>query len=410
MAMPKVYLDSNVLDAAKERIAWAFDNFDKIIVSFSGGKDSTVMTHLVMEEAIARKRKVALFFLDWECQFNLTIEHVKAIYEMYAEWIIPYWIAVPIRTWNGCSQYEPEWIAWDESKRDLWIREKDTLSITNPKELPFYYDNMMFEEFVPLFAKWHGDNKPCANFIGIRSQESLNRYRAIAKRDQFCFGNKAYTTNVVDECWNIYPIYDWDTLDDWRYYGKTGKPYNKLYDRMHQAGLTVHQMRIDEPFGDTQRKGLWLYQIIEPKTWAKMVCRVSGANSGAMYGNESGNILGNQKISLPDGKTWQGFAETILATMPKTTSEHYKNKIAVYIKWYRERGYPEGIPDSADARLEAARKVPSWRLIVKTLLRNDYWCKGLGFSPTKSSAYNKYLELMRRRRHSWNIFDEGEAE
>ena len=47
----RVYSTKNVLEAAKERISWAFDTFPKIYCSFSGGKDSTVMTHLVMEEA-----------------------------------------------------------------------------------------------------------------------------------------------------------------------------------------------------------------------------------------------------------------------------------------------------------------------------------------------------------------------
>lgn len=406
--MPKCYLNTDVLAAARERIAWTFDTFGKIIVSFSGGKDSTVMTHLVMEEAIKRNRKVALFFLDWECQFDLTIDHVRSVFEEYKEYVEPYWVAVPVKTWNGCSQFEPEWSCWEKGKEDIWVRAKDPLSIQNGSAFPFYYDDIMFEEFTPLFAKWYSGNQPCANFMGIRSQESLNRYRAISKDAKFCHSGKSFTTNIVDDCWGVYPLYDWDARDIWRYLGKTGKRYNRLYDRMHQAGLTINQMRIDEPFGDTQRKGLWLYQIIEPKTWAKMVLRVSGANTGAVYSKEMGNVLGNQKVSLPAGHTWQSFAKSILNTMPKNTGEHYKNKIAVYLKWYRDRGYPSGIPDEADYRLEAIGKAPSWRRIVRTLLRNDYWCKGLGFSPTKTSAYSKYLELMRRRRKNWGIFDEAQ--
>lgn len=403
--MPKCFLNTDVLTASKERISWAFDTFNKIIVSFSGGKDSTVLTHLVLEEAIRRNRKVALFFLDWECQFQVTIDHVKHIFTQYKDHIEPFWVALPIKTWNGCSQFEPEWICWEDGKEEIWTRPKDELSIGDKSFFPFYYDNIMFEEFTPLFAKWYSDNEPCANFMGIRSQESLNRYRAIAKDRQFCKNGKSFTTNIVDDCWGVYPLYDWNVEDIWRYIGKTGKSYNALYDRMHQAGLTINQMRIDEPFGDTQRKGLWLYQIIEPKTWAKMVLRVSGANTGALYSKEMGNILGNQKVSLPTGHTWQSFANSILETMPSNTGEHYKNKIAVYLKWYRDRGYPEGIPDEADYRLEAIGKAPSWRRIVRTLLRNDYWCKGLGFSPTKTSAYAKYLDLMRRRRRNWGIFD-----
>jgi len=45
------YTNKNVLTAAKQRISYTFDHFEKIMVSFSGGKDSSVMLHLVMEEA-----------------------------------------------------------------------------------------------------------------------------------------------------------------------------------------------------------------------------------------------------------------------------------------------------------------------------------------------------------------------
>lgn len=399
--MPKIYLGTDVLSAAKERIAWAFDNFEKVYISFSGGKDSTVMTHLVMEEAIRRSRKVGLFFVDWECQFTITIDHIRRIFQMYADHVEPFWVSLPIMTDNACSQIEPIWTCWDEAKRDLWVREKEVGSITEKKFFPFYYDQITFEEFTPLFAKWYSDGKDCANFVGIRTVESLNRFRAISATKR-TFDEKMYTTNIVDTCWSVYPIYDWETSDIWVYNGKSGKPYNKLYDRMHKAGMSIHQMRIDEPFGDTSRRSLWLYQIVEPKMWAKIVSRVSGANTVNEYGKRAGNILGNQSIKLPEGHTWQSFARFLLSTMPPKTSEHYKGKIAVYIKWYMVRGYPEGIPDVAP--MELKEKVPCWMRICKTLLKNDYWCKSLGFSVNKSSAYDKYLNLMRRRRDAWGLF------
>jgi predicted phosphoadenosine phosphosulfate sulfurtransferase len=62
----KNYLTKNVYEASKERISWTFDNFEKIYVSFSGGKDSTVMIHLVMDEAIKRNKKIGVLFVDLE--------------------------------------------------------------------------------------------------------------------------------------------------------------------------------------------------------------------------------------------------------------------------------------------------------------------------------------------------------
>jgi len=133
-----------------------------------------------------------------------------------------------------------------------------------------------------------------------------------------------------------------------------------------------------------------------------LVARVNGANAGALYARTSGNILGTLKIAKPEGHTWESFAHLLLDTMPKAASEHYKNKIAIFIHWWMERGYNK-MPDFADVKDEAARKVPSWRRVCKALLRHDYWCKGLSFSQHKSAAYQKYLKLMKRRRAQWNI-------
>src|SRR5690606_31395498 len=113
-------LGITVLEAARERIAWAFDTFPRVYASFSGGKDSTVMLHLVMEEAARRGRKVGLLFIDWEAQYRLTIRHVERCFDLYADHIEPYWIALPLRTTNATSMIEPEWSCWDPAKRDLW--------------------------------------------------------------------------------------------------------------------------------------------------------------------------------------------------------------------------------------------------------------------------------------------------
>jgi predicted phosphoadenosine phosphosulfate sulfurtransferase len=90
-----------------------------------------------------------------------------------------------------------------------------------------------------------------------------------------------------------------------------------------------------------------------------------------------------------------------LESLPPKTKEHYENKILLFCRWWEERGYPDGIPDEAELNLEMKRDVPSWRRVCKTLLRNDYWCKGLGFTQHKSAAYEKYLDLMRRRKKEW---------
>ena len=394
----------NVLEAARERISFAFDNCPKVYVSFSGGKDSTVMLHLVMDEAIKRNRKVGLLFIDLEGQYKLTIDHVKTCYELYKNHTIPYWCCLPIHLRNAVSVYETHWVCWDIEKQGSWVRDYPGDCISHEAYFPFFRKGMEFEEFVPEFGSWYAQGEKCACFVGIRTNESLNRYRTIASKSKITLDNKQYTTLVLDDVYNIYPIYDWTVADIWTYQGKNpDNPYNKLYDLMYKAGLTIHQMRICQPYGDDQRRGLWLFHLIEPETWAKVVARVNGANSGALYINESGNMTGYQRINKPKGHTWKSFANLLVNSMPPRTKEHYENKIIIFQKWWEVRGYEDGIPDEADARLEAKRKVPSWRRVCKSLLRNDYWCKGLSFTQHRSEAYGKYLDLMKKRKEKWNM-------
>jgi predicted phosphoadenosine phosphosulfate sulfurtransferase len=400
--MPKKLLGINVLEAARERISYTFDNFDKVYVSFSGGKDSTVMLHLVAEEARKRGVKFGLLFIDLEGQYKMTIDHIQACFDMYADITDPYWVCLPIHLRNAVSVYETHWYAWDKDKRDMWIRDLPTQAINDSKYFDFFYDGMEFEEFVPLFGKWYAQGGTCACFVGIRTDESLNRFRSIASESKKTHNDKKWTTLVLDQVYNIYPVYDWRTRDIWVYHGKNKEmPYNRLYDLMGKAGLTIHQMRICQPYGDDQRRGLWLFHLIEPETWAKIVARVNGANSGALYINESGNINGYRKIVKPEGHTWKSFASLLLNSMPDRTRQHYENKILLFERWWMQRGYEDGIPDHADAKLEADKKVPSWRRVCKSLLRNDYWCKGMSFTQHKSEAYEKYLKLMNKRKQEW---------
>lgn len=400
----KLPLGIDVLTAARERISSVFDSFRRIYVSFSGGKDSTVLLHLVMDEAVKRGRKVGVLFIDWEAQYQLTIDHVRELLALYAEHIEPLWCCLPLKTTNACSMHEPEWICWDTRKKDVWVRELPadaTLTLSNAPD--FYERNMTFEQFVEEFSHWYGQGEPCACFVGIRTDESLNRFRTL-RRKKATWQGRAWTTWIGRHSYNAYPLYDWKTEDVWTYLGKFGKPYNRLYDLMHKAGLSIHQQRICEPYGDEQRKGLWLYHLIEPKTWAKIVDRVAGVNGAALYAKDRGNILGNQSISLPDGHTWKSYALFLLDSMPGPTAEHYRNKIARYVSYCTGcLGYVGDIPDKQEGDT-GAKDVASWRRVCRCLLRNDYWCYSLSFSATKTAAYEKYMQLMQKRRRQWGLF------
>ena len=395
----KKYQKINVVDAARDRISKIFDEFDRMYLSFSGGKDSSVIFHLIMDEAIKRNRKVGVLLIDLEAQYSDTIVHAKQMIEMYKDNIDLYWVCVPLKLRNAVTNFEPQWCCWEEEKKEIWVREKPEWAKTQ-KDLPFFIDKMEFEEFMVLFGEWYSHGENCAAFIGIRCDESLHRYCAIAtweKADRQ-FKDYIWTTKVMPHVYNIYPIYDWRTEDIWRYHGKfPEKPHNHIYDKMYKAGVKISQQRLCQPYGDDQRRGLWLYHILEPETWFKLIARVNGANTGSLYVQENGNIMGYNKITKPENHTWRSFCNLLLQTMPKKTREHYIFRFKKMISSWRDRGYEE-IPDEAPPELESKCWVPSWRRMCRCLLRNDYWCKGLGQMQPKSDAYWKYREIVDKKK------------
>lgn len=401
MAVTKRPGAEDVLTAARQRIAYAFDHFERIYVSFSGGKDSTVMLHLVMEEAIKRQRRVGILVIDLEAQYLLTIKHVEAMVTLYAALIDLHWVCLPIKLRNAVSNYAPTWCAFDPEKKDIWVRQPPNLPgvKTDPSEYPFFEPWMEFEEFMVLFGVWYADGKSTGAMIGIRADESLNRFRTVASDKKEMHGTARFTTRVDAELYNVYPIYDWRTEDVWTFHGHFPQhKYNHVYDQMYKAGLSIHQMRLCQPYGDDQRRGLWLYHLLEPMTWFKLIARVNGANTGALYVTETGNISGYNKITRPPGHSWKSFCTLLLESLPAKTREHYIKRFRVFIGGWKGRGYGDGLPDEAPKILEDKQWAPSWRRMCKVLLRNDWWCKTLGLTQPKSAAYERYMALKREQR------------
>lgn len=394
----KVYQEESVLCASKKRIEETFDNFEKVYISFSGGKDSTVMTHLVMEEAIKRGRKVGLLIIDLEAQYAETIKHIEEMVERYKDHIDLHWFCGELLLRNAVSDYEPKWVCWDETKKDIWVRQKP-IHAADISQYSFYVPKMEFEELMVIFGDWYSQGKSCAAFIGIRSDESLHRYRAITcAKNGLMFNNRKWSTRVSRNLYNIYPIYDWRTEDIWLFHSKRKDLcYNKIYDLMTRAGVKFSNQRLCQPFGDDQKKGLWLYHILEPMTWYKLINRVSGVNSGALYTQETGNITGNNKISKPDSHSWESYTNFLLRSLPKKTQDNYRARFVKFIASWKKRGY-EKIPDEAPHDLEVKCWAPSWRRMCRCILRNDFYCKGLGQTQPKSEAYGKFKDLKKIRK------------
>lgn len=429
----KRYHDKDVYTAACERTAFIFDEFEKVCVSFSGGKDSGVLLHLAIEEAKKRgDRKVGVLFIDLEGQYRATIEYVERMLAANAEWIDPYWICLPLNLRNAVSVFQPFWCCWEPGREDIWIRPMPAhpAAISDQEYFPFWRYRMEFEEFTPAFAEWYAGDAKTASLVGIRSDESLNRYRTISSDSKETYDGHAWTTRLFPDrdIYNAYPIYDWRTEDLWVANGRFGWDYNHLYDMFYKAGVPLSKMRICQPYGDDQRIGLNLFRVIEPDTWARVVNRVSGANFGNIYAGNK--ILGYYSVKLPKGHTWESYTKLLLATLPPEMRENYVDRFKKFIQHWKEKGsglpneildllpdeaeiLPElstrgkkdkrvvrytAVPDSMDRALESRHAGPTWRRMAICILKNDHLCKGLSFTQTKKQV-ERQKKLMEKYRN-----------
>jgi len=272
---------------------------------------------------------------------------------------------------------------------------------------------MDYQDFWDSFGDWYAQGEDCACLIGIRTHESLNRWRAIMNEDKVTKDGKMWTKKNTNYVYNCYPIYDWRTEDIWIANEKFEWEYNKLYDIFWKAGLSIYQMRVASPFMSESKSSLNLYRVIDPEIWSRLCSRVHGANFIATYGKQ----INYNSFKLPEGHTWKSFVKFLLDTLPKEVSENFKRRFIQSILFWGRTGKtlsdktlqeiknspieikengttPHGkknktririqsYPDHTDFLSCNNSEVASWKRFAITILKNDHTCKYMGLSPTK---------------------------
>lgn len=419
--MERIYNhELNVYDASFERVKVIFENFNKIYLSFSGGKDSGVMLNLVLKYMRENNitKKIGLMILDNEANYEHSTRFMHSILKKNLDLLDVYWCCLPITLPCTVSSYMTEWQCWGVEDEPLWIqpmpKEDYVVNMSNHK-FDFFEENMNYDEFWDKFGDWYADGEKCACLIGIRTDESLNRFRAIMNERKETLFDYNWTKKNTDYVYNCYPVFDWRTDDVWVANAKFDWEYNELYDIFYRAGLSVAQMRVASPFMSESKSSLNLYRVIDPNIWSRLCARVSGANFIATYGKQ----LTYHSFKLPVNHTWKSFTKFLLDTLPKEVGENFRMRFIQSIKyWWRvgrglandviedlkENGIPfilgektrHGNQDKTCVRmlpqdhLDMLRRHPSevtsWKRFAITILKNDHTCKYLGLAPTKEQA------------------------
>lgn len=412
----------NVLEAAEQRIARVFAEFDNVYVSFSGGKDSGVLLNLAIDHIRqhAPGRRLGVFHMDYEAQYQMTTDYVDAVLGENLDVLDVYRICLPLAAQCATSMHQGYWIPWDREKRDLWVRELPADGITEDNNpIPWFVKGMWDYELQERFASWiHERNgaRRTACLVGIRTQESLKRWRAIhSDRNRNKFEGLPWTLEMATGVYNAYPIFDWKTEDVWTLNAQRGYRYNRLYDLFHMAGVPLGSMRCASPFNDAAMESLKLYRVIDPKNWGRMIGRVNGVNFAGLYGGTT--AMGWKSIKLPPGHTWKSYMEFLLSTLPEEAAENYRKKLQaskaswrgaggamdeLTISQLEAEGAPlirTGAPNNRspkevvrfddyldDTEVDDFKRIPTYKRMCICIMKNDHCCKYMGFAMNKTET------------------------
>ncbi|MBW4514507.1 MAG: phosphoadenosine phosphosulfate reductase family protein [Timaviella obliquedivisa GSE-PSE-MK23-08B] len=304
----KIYLQKNVLQAAQERISWLFSNFKEVVVSVSGGKDSSVAFELAWRHAQELGREVHVFFLDQEAEYQSTIAIVRSIYDRPG--VIPHWWQSPFKTTNATSYEEPLLYAWGEGEE--WMREKESDSFQAKVPLKEHEQNRdTFYHMVEYAEAQWGEST--ALLIGLRSEESLNRYGAVTRNPGI--ENVKWTSKSSGKAIKCYPIYDWTFEDIWTYIGNESIPYNRVYDWMYVKGFNIPEMRVSNLVHEKAFRCLSTLHEFEPDTYDRLLKRLKGIHVAARYADEQ-TVFSAKK--LPQAfENWLDYRDFLLSTLPR---------------------------------------------------------------------------------------------
>ncbi len=201
----KVLYTRDVLEGSRSRVKFIFDNFERISLSVSGGKDSSFLLSLMVAEARRRNKALAIqhgilppswkisilyppnqkdpdwvkfdsswihiltpedwnkltslpgytrfsvFTLLWEQQYQDTVHHIVSKSEEFLDVCIPFICAVPCNTYNSHSSIMPEFCSYDERISSYNPETKISDKWIIPKPVSPYFelvsDGSVFKEY-----------------------------------------------------------------------------------------------------------------------------------------------------------------------------------------------------------------------------------------------------------------------
>lgn len=344
----KIYKTQNVYDAALERIRWLFDEFPNVIVSVSGGKDSTVIFHLCLQVAREKGRlPLKVFWLDQEAEWQATVDQIT-------EWmthpdIDPMWMQFPFRLFNATSTNDHWLDCWNPDKKDIWVHPQVEMSYKENR----YGTDRFRELFEAISVNEFADQKTCY-IAGVRCEESPTRYMALTYRLKYKHATWAKILNNRHQHYTFYPLYDWSYTDVWKAILDNDWSYNRIYDAQYRYGLPIKSMRVSNVHHETSVESLFYLQEVEPDIYERIVRRISGIDMAGKMGYKDYYVS-----NLPPMfKDWREYRDYLLNNL--ITKPEWRDRFNLWFHRFDDALGGDNIP------------IALWHGMINAILSNDW--------------------------------------
>lgn len=305
-----------VLEAARERIAFLFDHHESVIVSISGGKDSTVLAHLALCEAQRRDRRIGLFLLDEEVMYQASIDQAEYLMGLFPDQVKRLWLQVPFFLTNATSVQDGQLRCWEPGEHKLWMRPKGAANIKNKpwdERTEVFRSGYRWLDFYGALLNFERCYEDTAFLVGLRAAgESPNRWRAVVKNPVTVGDRKVYWGTRKGKNTAFYPLYDWNFHDIWKYIAVHELRYSRIYDMQFRKGYPITQMRVSSLIHEKAFKSIVDLPEFEPRTYDRLLKRIKGI----ALAQETGKAAKLFRVSkLPKNfQSWRAYRDFLLAT------------------------------------------------------------------------------------------------
>lgn len=353
----KIFSKQDVFEAALDRIRFIFDEFENVVVGFSGGKDSTVTFEMCMIVAKEKDRlPLRVMWIDQEAEWQSTVDYCESV--MTRSDVLPMWFQMPILMTNNASTFSRFSACWDENAENDWIHPKHPISIKKN----IYSENRFHDLFKAIFSVEFRKKKACY-ISGVRTEESPSRFMGLTSFATYKWVTWGAVLDKKNEHYTFYPLYDWSYRDVWAAIHKHQWAYNSVYDDFYRLGANIREMRVSNLHHETAIHHLSQVHEIEPETWAKITKRIGGANTIAH--------LNKNSFQCPDElppmfDSWKEYA----MHLAKNLIPDEKNRNEMFFRIENMKGVKN--LDGVYALGNRHVHTDFYRAIINTILSNDW--------------------------------------